>query len=204
MYKFIKRSIDVLISFIAIIILSPIFCIMWVWLSIINKGAGALFFQERPGKDGKIFRIYKFKSMTDERDANGNLLPDADRLTNVGRFIRKTSLDEIPQLWNVFRGDMSFIGPRPLLVKYLPYYTVREKIRHTIRPGITGLAQINGRSNLDWDYRLEMDVKYVENISFFLDCKIIVKTIINVIKQKDIEIPSESHDLDVVRRNNNL
>lgn len=202
MYKlFFKRLFDIIFSGGALIVLFPIILILWIWLTIANKGAGALFFQERPGKNEKIFRIYKFKSMTDERDDNGNLLPDAHRLTNVGKFIRKTSLDEIPQLWNVFRGDMSFIGPRPLLIKYLPYYTVREKIRHTIRPGITGLAQINGRSNLDWDYRLEMDVKYVENISFLLDCKIIIKTIINVIKQKDIEIPSESHDLDIIRSN---
>lgn len=205
MYKYVfKRLFDIFLSGGALIVLFPIILILWIWLTIANKGAGALFFQERPGKDDKIFRIYKFKSMTDERDDNGNLLPDAHRLTNVGKFIRKTSLDEIPQLWNVFRGDMSFIGPRPLLIKYLPYYTVREKIRHTIRPGITGLAQINGRSNLDWDYRLEMDVKYVENISFLLDCKIIIKTIINVIKQKDIEIPSESHDLDIIRSNNKL
>lgn len=198
---FIKRLIDFILSGLSLIILSPIILILWIWLTIANKGAGAFFFQERPGKGEKIFKIYKFKSMTDERDAEGNLLPDIKRLTKIGRFIRKTSLDELPQLWNVFKGDMSFIGPRPLLIKYLPYYTKREKLRHSVRPGITGLAQINGRSNLDWDYRLEMDVKYVENISFVLDLKIIIKTIINVIKQKDIEIPSESHDLDIIRSN---
>ena len=201
-YKlYIKRVIDFTISGLALIILSPIILILWIWLTIANKGAGAFFFQERPGKWDKIFKIYKFKSMTDERDSEGNLLPDIKRLTKIGKFIRKTSLDELPQIWNVFKGDMSFIGPRPLLIKYLPYYTEREKLRHSVRPGITGLAQINGRSNLDWDYRLEMDVKYVETISFDLDFKILIKTIINVIKQKDIEVPSESHDLDIIRSN---
>lgn len=196
-----KRIIDCISSGLALIILSPIILILWIWLTIANKGAGAFFFQERPGKGEKIFKIYKFKSMTDERDSEGNLLPDIKRLTKIGKFIRKTSLDELPQIWNVFKGDMSFIGPRPLLIKYLPYYTEREKFRHSVRPGITGLAQINGRSNLDWDYRLEMDVKYVENISFVLDFKILIQTIINVIKQKDIEVPSESHDLDIIRSN---
>lgn len=201
----IKRIIDFNLSGLALIILSPIIFILWIWLTIANKGTGAFFFQERPGKDEKIFKIYKFKSMTDDCDINGNLLPDVKRITKIGNFIRKTSLDEIPQLWNVLKGDMSFIGPRPLLIKYLPFYNEREKLRHSVRPGITGLAQINGRSNLDWDYRLELDVKYVEKISLILDCKIIIKTIINVIKQKDIEIPSESHDLDVIRsKNSNL
>lgn len=198
---FIKRLIDFFLSGLSLIILSPIILILWIWLTFANKGAGAFFFQERPGKGEKIFKIYKFKSMTDERDSEGNLLPDIKRLTKIGKFIRKASLDELPQLWNVFKGDMSLIGPRPLLIKYLPYYTEREKLRHSVRPGITGLAQINGRSNLDWDYRLEMDVKYVENISFVLDFKILIQTIINVIKQKDIEVPSESHDLDIIRSN---
>lgn len=201
-YKlYIKRIIDFFLSGLALIMLSPIILILWIWLTFANKGAGAFFFQERPGKGEKIFKIYKFKSMTDERDSEGNLLPDIKRLTKIGKFIRKASLDELPQIWNVFKGDMSFIGPRPLLIKYLPYYTGREKLRHSVRPGITGLAQINGRSNLDWDYRLEMDVKYVENISFVLDFKILIQTIINVIKQKDIEVPSESHDLDIIRSN---
>lgn len=203
--SFFKRICDFIASGFAIIFLSPVIFILWIWLSFANKGAGAFFFQERPGKDEKIFKIYKFKSMTDDCDINGNLLPDVKRITKIGNFIRKTSLDEIPQLWNVLKGDMSFIGPRPLLIKYLPFYNEREKLRHSVRPGITGLAQINGRSNLDWDYRLELDVKYVEKISLILDCKIIIKTIINVIKQKDIEIPSESHDLDVIRsKNSNL
>lgn len=201
MYRiFFKRFCDIIISSIALLILSPVLIITWIALSFANKGAGAFFFQERPGMGSKIFKIYKFKSMTDERDNEGNLLPDAVRLTKIGNFIRRTSIDELPQLWNVFKGDMSIIGPRPLLIKYLPYYTQREKLRHSVRPGITGLAQINGRSNLDWDLRLELDAKYVENISFLLDVKIIWRTILNVLKQKDIEIPSESHDLDVVRK----
>lgn len=197
--RFFKRFFDVIFSGLALICLSPILLIVWIWLTIANKGAGALFYQERPGKNEKIFRIVKFKTMTDERDANGNLLTDAQRLTKVGRFVRSTSIDELPQLWNVLKGDMSFIGPRPLLMKYLPYYTQREHKRHDVLPGITGLAQINGRSNLDWDLRLDFDVQYVENLSLILDLKIIYQTIINVIKRKDIEIPSESHDLDVIR-----
>ena len=140
--------------------------------------------------------------MTDERDAEGNLLPDADRLTKVGRFVRSTSIDELPQLINVLKGDMALIGPRPLLVKYLPYYTEREKLRHSVRPGISGWAQVNGRNNLDWDERLELDAWYAEHLSFELDCKVITRTIENVIKRKDItEAPSEDHDLDVIRIN---
>ncbi|MCM1140864.1 MAG: sugar transferase [Muribaculum sp.] len=173
-----------------------------LWLHFANKGAGAFFLQERPGKDGRIFKVVKFKTMTDERDANGNLLPDADRLTKVGRFVRSTSIDELPQLWNVFKGDMSLIGPRPLLVKYLPYYTEREKLRHTVRPGITGLAQVNGRNHIEWDDKLEFDAYYTENLSLKLDTKIFFKTILNVFKGSDIELLPESHDLDVVRRKN--
>ena len=189
MYKnFFKRLIDFTLSLIGFIIISPIFIVVWIWLTIANKGAGALFFQERPGKDEKIFKVIKFKTMTDERDASGNLLPDAERLTSVGKFVRSTSLDEIPQLLNVIKGDMSLIGPRPLLVRYIPYYNEREKIRHTVRPGITGWAQVNGRNTVNWDERLEMDVVYVENISFKLDCKILLKTISNVIQRKDIVI----------------
>lgn len=169
------------------------------WLHFANRGAGAFFFQERPGRGGKIFKVVKFKTMTDERDASGNLLPDAHRLTKVGQFIRSTSIDELPQLWNVLKGDMSLIGPRPLLVKYLPYYTEREQIRHAVRPGITGLAQVNGRSHVEWDEKLEYDAKYVENLSFALDCKILYKTIINVLRGSDIELLPESHDLDVIR-----
>lgn len=199
MYKsFFKRGLDVFLSGMALLCFSPIILIIWIWLTIANKGAGAFFFQERPGKGGKIFKVVKFKTMTDERDTNGNLLPDADRLTRVGKFVRSTSLDELPQLWNVFKGDMSLIGPRPLLVKYLPYYTKEEQLRHRVRPGITGLAQINGRNTLDWDKRLNYDVVYVNNISFRLDIEIILKTIINVIKRSDISL-NIIEDLDVIR-----
>lgn len=177
MYRnYIKRILDVILSMIALVCLSPIILILWLCLTIANKGASAFFYQERPGKNEKIFKIYKFKSMTDECDKNGFLLPDVQRLTNIGRFIRKTSLDELPQLWNVFKGKMSFVGPRPLLIRYLPYYTPTEKLRHSVRPGITGLAQISGRNNLCWDKKLEYDVEYASNVSFILDSKIIYKT----------------------------
>jgi undecaprenyl phosphate N,N'-diacetylbacillosamine 1-phosphate transferase len=204
MYKhFFKRLIDFTLSLIGFIVISPIFIIVWVWLTIANKGAGALFFQERPGKDEKIFKVIKFKTMTDERDASGKLLPDAERLTKVGRFVRSTSLDEIPQLINVIKGDMSLIGPRPLLVSYIPYYTEREKLRHSVRPGITGWAQVNGRNTIDWDERLELDVQYIENMSFKKDITIFYKTIQNVFQRKDIVvIPGELFTtLDNQRRN---
>ena len=189
MYKnFFKRILDFCISLVALICLSPILLVVTIWLHFANKGAGAFFLQERPGKDAKIFKIIKFKTMTDERDADGNLLPDAQRLTKVGRIIRSTSIDELPQLINVLKGDMAFIGPRPLLVQYLPYYTEREKLRHSVRPGISGWAQVNGRNNLPWDERLELDAWYAENLSFSLDCKVIIKTIKNVINRKDIVV----------------
>lgn len=159
---FFKRTIDILASGSALLLLSVPLTAVTVWLHFVNKAAGAFFLQERPGKDDKIFKIIKFKTMTDERDAKGCLLPDAARITKVGSFVRSTSIDELPQLWNVLKGDMSLIGPRPLLVKYLPYYTERERKRHLMRPGITGWAQVNGRSHLEWDERLEMDVWYVE------------------------------------------
>lgn len=196
---FLKRAFDIIVSGSALVILALPLGIVTLWLFLANKGAGAFFFQERPGKNGKIFKICKFKTMTDEKDAAGNLLPDANRITKLGRFIRSTSIDELPQLWNVFKGEMSFIGPRPLLVKYLPFYTARESKRHSVLPGITGWAQINGRSHLDWDEKLELDVWYVENISFKLDFKIALRTIINVWKGSDIELLPESHDLDVIR-----
>lgn len=194
-----KRVIDLLASGSALLVLSLPLAAITVWLHIANKGAGAFFFQERPGKDGKIFKIYKFKSMTDERDADGNLLPDVQRLTRVGRFVRKTSIDELPQLWNVFKGDMSLIGPRPLLTRYLPYYTEREQLRHSVRPGITGYAQSHGRNNLSWDEKLEMDVVYVENISFKNDFEILFLTIKNVFVSKDIEVAPKGNFLDVER-----
>ena len=195
-----KRSIDILASGCGLIILSPVLAVVTVWLHFANKGAGAFFTQDRPGKGGKIFKVVKFKTMTDERDAEGKLLPDAQRLTRVGRLVRSTSIDELPQLWNVLRGDMSLIGPRPLLPKYLPYYTEREALRHSVRPGITGLAQVNGRSLLEWDEKLEMDVVYVENLSFMSDVKIIIKTFKKVISGDDIVLLPESHDLDVIRK----
>lgn len=186
--RYIKRVLDFVAALVGLVVLSPLLLVVWVWLTIANKGAGAIFTQERPGKDEKIFKLYKFKSMTDERDAEGNLLPDAQRLTKVGRFVRKTSLDELPQFWNVLRGDMSFIGPRPLLVRYLPYYTEREHLRHSVRPGITGLAQVSGRNHLGWDERLEIDVTYVEQVSLLLDLKIFFRTIANVLARKDVAV----------------
>lgn len=203
MYKhFFKRFFDFCISFAALICLSPILLVVTIWLHFANKGAGAFFLQERPGKDAKIFKIIKFKSMNDARDANGKLLPDKERLTKAGKFVRTTSIDELPQLINVLKGDMALIGPRPLLERYLPYYTDREKLRHTVRPGITGWAQIHGRNNLDWDERLELDAWYAENVSIKIDAEIFYYTIINVIRQKDVvETPSESHDLDIIREN---
>lgn len=203
MYKnFLKRTIDFTIVFITLLIIWPVLLIIIIWLYFANKGAGAFFLQERPGKEEKIFKVIKFKTMTDERDADGKLLPDAVRLTKVGKFVRSTSIDELPQLINVLKGDMALIGPRPLLVKYLSWYTEREHLRHSVRPGITGWAQVNGRNNLEWDERLECDAYYAENVSFMFDAKILLMTIYNVIKRSDIEVaPSESHDLDVVRSN---
>jgi undecaprenyl phosphate N,N'-diacetylbacillosamine 1-phosphate transferase len=193
MYKhFFKRLIDFTLSLIGFIVISPIFIIVWVWLTIANKGAGALFFQERPGKDEKIFKVIKFKTMTDERDASGKLLPDAERLTKVGRFVRSTSLDEIPQLINVIKGDMSLIGPRPLLVQYLPLYNEYQKRRHEVRPGITGWAQVNGRNAIRWTQKFEYDVWYVDNISLSLDIKILVRTIIKVFKREGISSDTSS------------
>lgn len=184
--NFVKRGLDFTLSGIALLCLSPIILILWIWHTIANKGAGAFFIQERPGKGGKIFKVVKFKTMTDERDSNGNLLPDADRLTRVGKIVRSTSLDELPQLWNVFKGDMSLIGPRPLLPQYLPLYSPEQARRHEVRPGITGWAQVNGRNSITWKQKFEHDVWYVDNISFLLDMKIIYLTIKNVIKRDGI------------------
>lgn len=189
MYKnFFKRFFDFWISLTALICISPILLVVTIWLHFANKGAGAFFTQERPGKDEKIFKVIKFKSMTDERDAEGNLLPDKDRLTKVGAFVRKTSIDELPQLCNVLKGDMSLVGPRPLLPEYLPYYTEREKLRHTVRPGISGWAQVHGRNNLSWDEKLALDVYYVEHLSLMMDIRVILKTILNVLAHKDVNI----------------
>lgn len=183
---FFKRAIDITASGSALLVLAVPLTAVTVWLHFANKGAGAFFSQERPGKNGKIFRIYKFKSMTDERDANSELLPNEQRITKVGAFIRKTSIDELPQLWNVFIGDMSLIGPRPLPVRYLELYNERQAHRHDVRPGISGWAQVNGRNNISWAQKFEYDVYYVENISLIFDIKILFKTIQKVFASADI------------------
>jgi lipopolysaccharide/colanic/teichoic acid biosynthesis glycosyltransferase len=174
------------LSGLALLCLSPVLLVVTIWLHFANKGAGAFFTQERPGKNAKIFKIYKFKTMTDERDANGKLLPDADRLTKVGKFVRSTSIDELPQLWNVFIGDMSLIGPRPLLIQYLPLYTAEQARRHEVRPGITGWAQCHGRNNISWAEKFKLDVWYVDHISFITDIKVITTTINKVFRRADI------------------
>lgn len=205
MYKyFFKRFFDFWIALIALLCLSPILLVVTIWLHFANKGAGAFFLQERPGKDGKIFKVIKFKTMTDERDAHGELLPDADRLTRVGSFVRSTSIDELPQLINVLKGDMALIGPRPLLIKYLPYYSEREQLRHTVRPGITGWAQVHGRNHVLWEERFEFDAYYVEQLSLTLDLKIIFITIKNVLQRKDIEVVPNLMDFDEYRRQQQL
>ena len=184
LYKsFFKRAIDIAASGCALIVLSLPLTVVTLWLHFANKGAGAFFTQKRPGKGGKVV---KFKTMTDERDADGNLLPDAKRLTKVGRFVRSTSIDELPQLWNVLRGDMSLIGPRPLLVQYLPLYSKEQARRHEVRPGITGWAQCHGRNAISWQKKFELDVWYVDHISFLTDCKVILTTIKKVIARDDI------------------
>lgn len=187
MYKHLfKRLIDFIIVFCVLAVIWPILLLITIWLHFANKGAGAFFMQERPGKGGKIFRVVKFKTMTDERDANGNLLPDADRLTKVGCFVRSTSIDELPQLINVLKGDMALIGPRPLLVRYLPLYSKEQSRRHDVRPGITGWAQVNGRNAISWTKKFELDVWYVDHCSFLLDVKIIFLTIKKVFVREGI------------------
>ena len=188
--KYIKRILDFIGALIMLIVLSPLLLVVTVWLHFTNKGAGAFFTQERPGKDERIFKLYKFKSMTDERDAEGNLLPDGKRLTSVGRFIRKTSLDELPQLWNVLKGDMSFIGPRPLLVQYLPLYSASQRRRHEVSPGITGWAQVSGRNAISWEKKVALDVWYVDHLSFRLDCIIIWRTVVKVLRREGISSAS--------------
>lgn len=193
LYKsFFKRGIDIIASAGGLVVVSPILAITTIWLHFANKGAGAFFLQERPGKNSKIFKVVKFKTMTDERDANGELLKDAQRLTKVGRFVRSTSIDELPQLWNVLKGDMSLIGPRPLLVKYLSRYTPEQARRHEVRPGITGWAQVNGRNNISWDQKFALDVYYVDHLSFALDCKVILTTVKKVFMREDISATGEA------------
>lgn len=202
-YKtFIKRLLDFVISLVALVLLSPLFIMLAVLGFICLKG-NPFFTQIRPGKNEELFNLIKFRSMTNLKDSEGNLLPDKDRQSKYGLFLRKTSLDELPELINILKGDMSFIGPRPLLVKYLPYYTEEEKLRHTVRPGLTGLAQINGRNNLDWNPRLALDVEYVKTLSFKNDLIIFFKTIGKVFKSEDIATIGEFkvHDLDEDRKN---
>lgn len=189
MYKHcFKRAIDFTFAFVVLLFIWWIIALIAIFLHFANKGAGAIFYQERPGKDEKIFKVIKFKSMTDERDAEGNLLPDKDRITAVGKFVRKTSIDELPQLINVLKGDMALIGPRPLLPEYLPWYTEREKLRHTVRPGISGWAQVNGRNNCTWDEKLEYDAYYVEHLSLWMDIRVLLTTFKNVLGGKDVNV----------------
>ena len=183
--KYIKRILDIVLSFIAIIILSPIYIIVGI-LVLIFLGRPIIFKQERPGKDEKIFTLYKFRTMTNKKDKEGNLLPDEKRLTKFGKFLRSTSLDELPELFNILKGDMAIIGPRPLLVKYLPYYTKEEHHRHDVRPGLTGLAQVNGRNAQTWEERFKYDIEYTKNVTFINDIKIIFKTILVVFKREGI------------------
>ncbi len=187
MYKqFFKRFLDFWISLIALIVISPILLVVTVWLHFANKGAGAFFFQERPGKDAKIFKVIKYKTMTDERDEDGNLLPDEKRLTKVGKFVRSTSIDELPQLINVLKGDMALIGPRPLLVQYLPLYSPEQARRHEVRPGISGWAQCHGRNAISWTEKFKLDVWYVDHCTLWTDIRVIFITINNVLMRRDI------------------
>lgn len=187
MYKFfIKRALDFLIVLIALLVIWPILLVITIALAIANKGAGAFFTQERPGKDGKLFKVIKFKSMTDERDAEGNLLPNEQRITAVGAIIRKFSIDELPQLFNVLKGDMSLVGPRPLMPRYMQLYSPEQARRHEVRPGITGWAQVNGRNTITWTEKFKLDVWYVDHCSLWLDIKILWKTVVNVLTHKGI------------------
>ena len=187
MYKlFIKRFFDFVISLVVLLCISPVLIVVTIWLHFANKGAGAFFTQDRPGKNGKVFKIIKFKTMTDERDAEGSLLPDEERLTKVGKFVRSTSIDELPQLINVLKGDMALIGPRPLLVQYLPLYSKEQARRHEVRPGISGWAQCHGRNAISWTEKFKLDVWYVDHVSLMTDIKVIYITIKNVLMRKDI------------------
>lgn len=193
--KYFKRILDFLLSLIALIVLSPILIIIAILVRV-KLGSPVIFKQQRPGKNEKIFTLYKFRSMTDKRDKNGNLLPDSERLTKFGKALRSTSLDELPELFNILKGDMAIVGPRPLAIQYLPYYTEKERHRHDVRPGLTGLAQINGRNCLEWEKRFEFDTEYVRNITFMGDLKIIFKTILKVFKHEDIVVRGQGKTID--------
>lgn len=199
--KYTKRLIDVVVAAVALLLIGWLLLLVAAFLHFANKGAGAFFLQERPGKDGKIFRIIKFKTMTDERDTEGNLLPDEQRLTRVGRFVRSTSIDELPQLLNVLKGDMSLIGPRPLLVQYLPLYTPEQARRHEVRPGITGWAQVHGRNTISWQEKFKLDVWYVNHCTLGTDLKVVWLTFVNVLKRRDIN-SATSATMEVFTGNN--
>ena len=188
MYRhFFKRVVDIVVALLVLIVFSPVLLVVWVWLHIANKGAGAFFYQDRPGKDGKLFKVVKFKTMTDERDAEGNLLPDTERLTKVGKIVRSSSLDELPQLINVLKGEMSLIGPRPLLPEYLPLYSKEQMRRHEVRPGISGWAQCHGRNAITWAQKFEYDVWYVDHVTFLVDVKIVLITLKHVFARDGID-----------------
>lgn len=190
-FRYIKRLLDILLSGCALIVLSPVLLIVAILVRT-KLGSPVIFCQERPGKNEKIFKMYKFRSMTDERDESGNLLPDEVRLTKFGRLLRSTSLDELPELWNIFKGDMSIVGPRPLLVKYLPLYNEEQRRRHDVRPGLTGLAQVSGRNAITWEEKFSHDVHYVEQVSFFLDMRIVILTVKKVLKHEGITSDSSA------------
>ena len=193
--NYIKRVLDIVLSFIALVVLSPVLLVTAI---LVKKklGSPVIFCQERPGKNEKIFKLYKFRSMTDERDEEGNLLPDDVRLTKFGRILRSTSLDELPELWNILKGDMSIVGPRPLAVQYLPFYNDTEKHRHDVKPGLTGLAQINGRNAVNWPERFKLDLTYVNNISFKFDLTIVLKTVGKVLNRKDVAVRGTTKVID--------
>lgn len=196
MYRhFLKRLFDIILSATALLILSPVILVTAILVRT-KLGSPVIFHQKRPGYQEKIFTLCKFRTMTDERDENGELLPDSERLTKFGSFLRASSLDELPELWNILKGDMSLIGPRPLLISYLPYYTERERLRHTVRPGLTGLAQVSGRNFIEWDKRLQKDVEYVENLSFWMDLKILFLTVKTVLVKENVAV-----DTDVIEGN---
>ena len=197
--RFLKRWLDFIIVFCVLLVIWPLFLVIMVGLHFANKGAGVFFFQERPGKYNKIFKVIKFKSMTDERDKDGKLLPDNQRLTKIGRFIRSTSMDELPQLFNVIKGDMSLIGPRPLATIYLPYYDEKEQHRHDVRPGITGWAQVNGRKSVTWEQKLAYDIDYVSNMSLWMDAKIFFLTVYKVFKRENVGVGVDVIDFDDYR-----